>query len=273
MKPISAWHKYALRDEMTTDALNFRELAFRQTSSRPRPPPARTLAPQTTSQASRPPGLAGTVAGSSRNSPHLRRPLRRGRPWRAAPSSPPPADRRVPAGVGFPSESSRELRPSREEPERAGYLPARPSSCAAEKDREAGPLSARAAASRLWVPTRGRAHARTHKHTYTHARPLHTRAHTHTHRLARIGTPARAHARSHSGCNKGRGQRCLTFLPLLFCGPLAPGRRPAHPPSAPPDGGGRLAAGAARRSGNFAPGGRETKAAALPEAARPRCAR
>ncbi|KAH0520069.1 Cyclin-dependent kinase 18 [Microtus ochrogaster] len=50
----------------------------------------------------------------------------------------------------------------------------------------------------------------------------------------------------------------------------APGRRPAHPPSTPPDGGGRLAAGAARRSGNFAPGGRETKAAAQPEAARPR---
>lgn len=84
MKPISAWHKYALRDEMTTDALNFRELAFRQTSSRPRPSPACSLAAQTASKASRPPGLAGAVARSSRNPPHLRRPLRQGRPPRAA---------------------------------------------------------------------------------------------------------------------------------------------------------------------------------------------
>jgi len=31
MKPIPAQHKYALRYEMTTDALNFGELAFRHT--------------------------------------------------------------------------------------------------------------------------------------------------------------------------------------------------------------------------------------------------
>lgn len=90
MKPISAWHKYALRDEMTTDALNFRELAFRQTSSSPRPSPACSLAARTTTKASRPPGLAGAVSGSSGNSPHLRRPLRRGRPPRAASFQPSP---------------------------------------------------------------------------------------------------------------------------------------------------------------------------------------
>lgn len=172
-------------------------------------------------------------------------------------------------GPGRGGVSIREQQPaeSREEPERASYLPARPSSARARK-------TAKPVLSLPALPPRAFGSRPAHTRTHTHA-PLHTRAHTrtHTHRLARIDTPARAHARSHSGCNKGRGQRCLTFLPPLFCGPLAPGRRPAHPPSTPPDGGGRLAAGAARRSGNFAPGGRETKAAALPEAARPRCAR
>lgn len=62
MKPISAWHKYALRDEMTTDALNFRELAFRQTSSRPRPLP---LAPWPHKPPPQPRALQGSRGPSS----------------------------------------------------------------------------------------------------------------------------------------------------------------------------------------------------------------
>lgn len=59
MKPIPAQHKYALTYEMTTDALNFGELAFRQTESRrlPCPPQPHQPPPQP-----RPfPGLAGAV--------------------------------------------------------------------------------------------------------------------------------------------------------------------------------------------------------------------
>lgn len=267
MKPISAWHKYALRDEMTTDALNFRELAFRQTSSRPRPSPACSLAAQTTSKASRPPGLAGAVARSSENPPHLRRPLRRGRPPRATSFQPSP---RSPLGLGPERVSIGEqpVAASREEPERAGYLPARPSCVRARKTAKRVP----APCPTLPPRTSGSRPASTHAPLHTRAR---THTHTHTNRPARLGTPERAHARSHSGCNKGRGQRCLTFLPLLFCGPPSPGPAPGPPALHAPRR--RRAAGsgsrAARRGGNFAPGGRETKAAALPEASRPRCAR
>lgn len=64
MKPISAQHKYALRYEMTTDALNFRELAFRQTSSRrpPLPPEPREPPPQPRAL----PGLAVALPGWKR---------------------------------------------------------------------------------------------------------------------------------------------------------------------------------------------------------------
>lgn len=265
MKPISAWHKYALRDEMTTDAPNFRELAFRQTSSRPRPSPSCSLAAQTTSKASRPPGLAGAIAGSSGNSPHLRRPPRRGRPPRAASLQPSP---RSPPGPGPDRVPIREqpLAASREEPEPAGYLRARPSSARARKTAKRVPLPA---------PRCHLAPSGPDPHIHTRA-PLHTRAHTRTltrtarraSALPRALTPAHTQAVTKEGASAA-----LLFFRFSFAAPQPrPGARPTRPPRPPTAAGGRQPErrGAAA---NFAPGGRETKAAALPEAARPRCAR
>lgn len=106
MKPISAQHKYALRYEMTTDALNLRELAFRQIPSRrpPLPPEPREPPPQPRAL----PGLAVALASSypgggwprSRVRAALRAPeppscapCGRGRPWAGESPSPTPAGR------------------------------------------------------------------------------------------------------------------------------------------------------------------------------------
>lgn len=106
MKPISAQHKYALRYEMTTDALNFRELAFRQTSSRrpPLPPEPREPPPQPRALRGLAVALASSYPGGRgpRSSiraarrvpePPLVRPLRSGQTLRGGGlPSPTPAD-------------------------------------------------------------------------------------------------------------------------------------------------------------------------------------
>ena len=103
MKPIPAQHKYALTYEMTTDALNFGELAFRQTESRrlPCPPQPHQPPPQP-----RPfPGLAGAVVISH---PRAGRPrvvggTRRGGAGRQLPLSRGKRASLPPGATGIPS--------------------------------------------------------------------------------------------------------------------------------------------------------------------------
>lgn len=215
MKPISAQHKYALRYEMTTDALNFRELAFRQTSSR-RPPrslqsPAshlHSLAPsrgwQWPSPGGRGPRSRVRAALRAPERP-LVRPLRSGQTLRGgALPSPTPAGRRpgrhaAPPSARGPSVNKLRAQGS-EKREGAGRLPARTPESREERESPGTRLHSHLAfrprhpaSSDPAAPGRpGPAHTGTR---------LHTRAHTQarTRMCAHTGTPARAHARTHSG--------------------------------------------------------------------------
>lgn len=95
-------------------------------------------------------------------------------------------------------------------------------------------------------------------HTRTH---LHTRAHTCTHTYAhtRAHRHSRARSRQHTlrviTKEEGAALPYFSLSSPLFRRPQTPepASRPT-PPSAPPDGSGGRHSGAARRSGNFAPG-------------------
>ncbi|CAD7680062.1 unnamed protein product [Nyctereutes procyonoides] len=201
---------------MTTDALNFRELAFRQTSSRrpPRPPAPRSLQSPAShlhrlapSRGSQGPQRAPTRVEAAREPPPVR-PLQPGQTSGgrlAIPPSPPRAAAPPPRPQHGPSGSK--LRARRPEARTgAGPLPAR-----APGARDAALLASR--------PRRPR-----------RCRP------------ARTGT-------------RGRRCLTFRSLPLALAAPRPRAGVPGPPrPPRPPDGSGGRSSGAARRGRNFAPG-------------------
>ncbi|XP_035578080.1 basic proline-rich protein-like [Zalophus californianus] len=215
---------------MTTDELNFRELAFRQTSSRrpPLPPEPREPPPQPRVLPGLAVALASSYSGGSGPRSRVRAALRdpeppscapcgRGRPWAGDPPSPMPADPAQAAAPQHPpprpvtaarGPSVNKLRAqSSEKRAGAGRLPARTPESREERER-----ARRLKSSGPPAPGRSRP-----AHTGTR---LHTRAHT----------QARTPPQPRAG---------------------VPG--PPRPPR-PPDGSGGRHSGAARRGGNFAPG-------------------
>lgn len=237
MKPISAQHKYALRYEMTADALNFRELAFRQTS--PRRPPFLPWPHQPPSQPRAFPELAVAIASSypSVRGPSsgvsagpgdpLVRPLRLGQTLSGRCHVPSPAGRaqptRPPHGACLCTNS--ELSPWRSRRGRDGYLPARPSSGQSEKDQ--GFRQRRLAPSRPASPSRSRP---AHTHAFAHAcaqMHAHICTHSRTQTLPRALTPAHT-----QGYNKGRGGSAVLLFSLfssLLQTPNPGAGVPAHP--------------------------------------------
>lgn len=195
MKPISARHKYALRYEMTTDALNFRELAFRQTSPhRPHAP----LGPTSHLQSLAPSGARSghhQLHGRSREpgrgaeSPPRAPPEARADPQRAAPPPTPAGQVQATTPLArFLFDKQLGLSPWRSRRQRDGYLHARLSSWADEKD----PGAAKPPRA---FPAAGPG-PHTHARICTRAR---AQAHTRICTPWRTDTPARAHARTHSG--------------------------------------------------------------------------
>lgn len=205
-------------------------------------------------------------------------PAVRADPPRALPLPP----RRRPAGTTAPLArrlSGNKLRAlCLEKLARAGRRSARAPEFPAERERP-GTLCNSPAGQAAWHLRVPPAPASTSPHT--HAR-ICTRARTHicTQTLPRALAPAHT-----QGCNKGRGARAALLF-FLFSLLQPPRPAPACPPAPTPALRAprrRRAAGipeqrvreATSRPGARAsqPGGRETKAAAPPEAARPRCAR
>lgn len=224
MKPISAQHKYALRYEMTTDALNFRELAFRQTSSRrpsfpPQPheppPQPRAFPGLAVVMASPHPGARGhrsrisAAIGASRPSPPpCAPPAVRADPLWKVPSPQTAAGRAQVGALPSPVPVC-EQTPSSE----AGRLPARAPECRAERKSPRtqfkSPSSKAAWRPRVPpsrpVPTGTRRHAFAHARAHRHA---HIDAHTRAQTLPRALTPVHT-----QGYNKGRaGSAALLFF-------------------------------------------------------------
>lgn len=219
---------------MTTDPLNFRDLAFRLSRRPPipsYPPPEPLLRPRSGHRERLTGVLGGRVAASEPSSvprDPLARPLRSGptfsRCFHFPQARRPGRDHRASlhgAGLGTNSE----LSACRSWRERDGDLPARPSSGQGEEDRgrDATPLQAKPPGA--WgsrhpqtVPTR------THRHAFAHAG-----AHTCTHLHTRARTSAHRHSRA---CSRPYTLRVVTkeegpalpyfsFSSPLFCSPPA----------------------------------------------------
>lgn len=224
---------------MTADALNFRDLAFRQTSSLC-PRPLHSLR----SPASHLHGLAGVTASSyggvrgpraaslpcSVPGDPLARPLRSGQTlsWRFhSPDAAGPAWATAPpARCG----SGNKLRAQRlEKLARAGRRPPRAPEFPAGRERPRTRLPAGKAAWSLGVPPPPAGpDPHTHMHAFAHAR-AHTCTHLHTRAYISAHRHSRARSRPHTlrvvTKEEGLALPYFSFSSPLFCSPPAPRRR------------------------------------------------